>query len=149
MTVSRKSITDALLKLLAPDGGVFKTSGKRLRDPETVAALNSPALFLIKPNENYNRGDSSMLPPRRVLDVFAIIYTNIGDNQDTVPSDVVDDLLDAIDTAMTPSGADLPSGRQTLGGLVNNCIISGDLDLAPGDVQGRGTVVIPIKIMLP
>jgi hypothetical protein len=146
---SRKSIMSALLAKLAPPGGAFPTSGRRLRDPEHVADLVKPALFLIKPNERYDRSSSNTLPPKRIMETYAVIYTDIGNDGDAVPADVIDDLLDIVDAALAPAPADqMRGGGQTLGGLVVNVVIDGSLDIAPGDVQGKGTVVIPINITL-
>lgn len=146
---SRKSIMAALLAKLAPPGGAFPTSGRRLPDPEGVRGGPYPALYLIKPNERYDRSASNTLPPKRLMETYAVIYTDVSGNSDAVPADVVDDLLDIVDTALAPSPADqLRGGGQTLGGLVVNCVIDGSLDIAPGDIQGKGTVVIPINITL-
>ncbi len=145
---ARKTIATRLLATLAPTGGAFATSGRRLRDPEHVATASTPALFLVKPGERSIR--ESGLPPRRVMEFLAVIYTDVGDAADAIPADVVDDLLDVIDAALEPKGRDkLLGGRQTLGDLVYDCVVDGDVELAPGDVQGKGTLVVPINVTLP
>jgi hypothetical protein len=46
-----------------------------------------------------------------------------------------------------PSPATL--GRQTPGGLVSNCYIDGKIMKDPGDLDGDGIAVIPVKILAP
>lgn len=152
---SRKQIAAALLALLAPAGGPFLTSGRRLTDPENVAGGKFPALFLIKPGERYTYdGDGETMPPTRSLDFLAVIYTDYtggtsAENAAFVPADGMDDLLDFIDLALMPLGADALNGnRQTLGGLVYSCIVSGEPKLAPGDSIGKGEMLIPIRVTL-
>jgi hypothetical protein len=121
-----------------------------LIDAEGAAAPGQPALFLIKPNENYVR-DERGTPAARTIDFFAVIYTDVGIDPNAVPADVIDDLLDVIDVQLAPSALDQlqNGGRQTLGGLVYDCRISGQPDIAPGDAQGKGETVIPIQVTLP
>jgi hypothetical protein len=151
MAVTRKQIAAALLALLAPTGGSFPTSGRRLVDPETLSGGQFPALFLIKGTEKYHYdGEGETLPPVRVMDFEAYILVDYSGNAAAVPADGIDDLLDAIDAALAPIGVDALNGnRQTLGGLVYNCKISGDIKLAPGDSIGKGEVLIPIQVTLP
>jgi len=49
--------------------------------------------------------------------------------------------------SLKPSPATL--GRQTLGGLVSNCYIDGKIMKDPGDLDGDGIAVIPVKILAP
>jgi hypothetical protein len=148
MAVTRKQIAAALLALLAP---TVQTTGRRLVDPEQIGGGNFPALFLIKGTEKYHYdGEGETLPPTRVLDFEAYILTDYTATPAAVPADAIDDLLDAIDTALAPPIVDqLNNGnRQTLGGLVYNCVISGDIKIAPGDSIGKGEVLIPIQVTL-
>lgn len=142
---SRKQIMAALLAKIAPLGGAFPVSGRRLQNVESVAKVGAPALFLIKPSERYDR-KSATLPPVRMMETFAIIYINVGSDQNAIPADVIDDLLDVVDASLAAQlGGD---GRQTLGNLVYNCQIGDEIDIVPGDDQGKGTVVIPIHVTL-
>lgn len=147
---SRKAIAAALLALLAPNGGPFASSSRRLAKPEQAAAPGAPALYLIKPKETYHYVDDTQqgVPPVRFMDFMAVIYTDVGDNQNTAPADVIDDLIDTIDAALAPSGLDQlqNGGRVTLGGLVYSARIEGDPFFAPGDVEGKGITTVPIRV---
>lgn len=149
---TRKAIAAALLAQLTA-GGQFVATGRRLRAPEQGASAGKPGLFLIKPKERYayDGGERERgVPPVRTLQFLAVIYTDVGNDETAMPADVIDDLLDAIDSALAPSLLDqMQNGaRQTLGGLVYDARAEGDADLAPGDVQGKGTTVVPIKVIL-
>jgi hypothetical protein len=150
MAVTRKQIAAALLALLN-SSNTFPTIGRRLVDPEQIGGGNFPALFLIKGTEKYHYdGEGETLPPVRVMDFEAYILTDYTATPSAVPADAIDDLLDAIDTALAPSMLDqMQNGnRQTLGNLVYNCTIDGDIKLAPGDSIGKGEVLIPIRVTL-
>ena len=148
---SRKAIAAALLTQLT-SGGQFTTYGRRNAAPEQAASPGKPGLFLIKPRESYKYANEEQhgVPPVRDMEFLAAMYTDVGADATAVPADVIDDLLDAIDTALAPPVLDQlqNGGRQTLGGLVYDCRIEGDVELAPGDEQGKGQVAIPIRVIL-
>jgi hypothetical protein len=150
MTISRKSVAAALLKQLTA-GGQFTKTGRRDRAPEQAASPGKPGLFLVKPRENYSyEGDNRGVPPVRDMRFLAVVYTDFSGDENAIPADVIDDLLDAVDAALAPSPTDqvINGGRQTLGGLVYDCRIEGESDLAPGDVQGKGQTVVPIRVTI-
>jgi hypothetical protein len=148
---SRKAIAAALLARLT-SGGQFTLSGRRNAAPEQAASPDKPGLFLIKPRESYKYDNEQQhgVPPVRDMEFLAAVYTDVGANPSAVPADIIDDLLDAIDTALAPNFADQVNNgaRQTLGGLVYDCRIEGEVELAPGDSQGKGQVAIPIRVVL-
>ena len=146
----RKAIAAALLKQLTA-GGQFTNSGRRDRKPEQAASPNKPGLYLVKPREEYKyEADQRGVPPVRDLYFVAIVYTDVSGDATAVPADIIDDLLDIIDAALAPSVADqLQNGaRQTLGGLVYDCRIDGEVEFAPGDSQGKGETAVPIRVIL-
>lgn len=149
---TRKAIAAALLAQLV-SGGQFTSYSRRLRAPEQAASPGKPGLYLIKPKEayRYDNEDEQGLPPRRAMDFLAVVYTDVGTSENAVPADVIDDLLDAIDAALAPGVTDVLNngGRQTLGGLVYSARIIGELELAPGDIQGKGSTIMPIHVVLP
>ena len=57
--------------------------------------------------------------------------------------------LDAIDAALLPAGADAALGRQTLGGAVHDCKISGVPVRDPGDLDGDGLAIVSVRLTGP
>jgi hypothetical protein len=158
--VARKDIAWAIINQLngqgpqtsplpVPTDPTFPTVGRRLPDPETLSGGTFPALYLIKPSETYTYdGEGDAVPPTRVLDFLAVIYTDFNAQPNVVIADVIDDLMDGIDAAIAPSGSDYLTSRQTLGGLVYNCVVYGEPKFAPGDEQGKGETLVPIRVTL-
>lgn len=147
---SRKQIAAALLAQLN-GGNKFVKTGRRDNAPEQAASPGEPGLFLIKPRESYSYDkDQNGVPPVRELRFLAVVYTDVGTDPNAVPADVIDDLLDAIDAALAPTVVDQINngGRQTLGGLVYDCRIVGEPELAPGDSQGKGQTIVPVHVTL-
>ena len=60
------------------------------------------------------------------------------------PISMLDPLLDAVDAALAPN---IVTRRQTLGGLVSHVWIDGKIMKDPGDIDGDGIAVIPVKIL--
>lgn len=144
--VSRKAVAAALLATIAPPTSPFGPRvGRRLTKPENVASPDNPALFLIKPREKHTAIGEG-LPPMRELRFFAIIFTDVGSDATAVPADIIDDLVDYVTgTLAVPMGQ-----RQTLGiaPAVYDCVIDGEALFAPGDNQGKGETIVPIKLTL-
>jgi hypothetical protein len=66
-----------------------------------------------------------------------------------VSASAINAALDAIDAALAPSSADPALGRQTLGGAVHDCKISGVPVRDTGDLDGDGLVVVSMRLILP
>ena len=152
MSTPRKAIAAALLTQLTA-GNQFTNIGRRDRAPEQAAEPSQPGLYLLKAREHYkyDAGDKERgIPPIRELSFLAVIYTDVGANEQAVPADVIDDLLDVIDQALAPGPMDQVTNgaRQTLGGLVYDCRVEGQIELAPGDAQGKGTTIVPITVII-
>lgn len=144
MSASRNTIMNALATRLqgaAPWGVV----SRRNRAPSSVAAVNQPALLLLRHSEHYAARGPNM-PSVRMINVFAAVYIDTGTDETAIPDAIVADLQDAVDAALA---ADVPQGYCTLGGLVQSAKIAGTVTLAPGDVTGKGLALIPIEIILP
>jgi hypothetical protein len=82
----------------------------------------------------------------------AYVYINDGTNKaaSVTPITSLNNILDAIDPIT--GGVLKPqviNGRQTLGNLVYDCYIEGEIVKVPGDLNGQGVMIIPIKVILP
>jgi hypothetical protein len=142
---TREEIINALFNRLAASGP-FKTVGRRNRDPESIPPCETPALMLVEHSEK-NARPAPNLPPKRTMSLRAIIYSDVGCDENAIPASLVNNLLDAIDAALVPD--DPSSNRCTLGGLVYSVVIEGDVIMAPGDVTGKGLAIMPIQILIP
>jgi hypothetical protein len=151
MNVSREAIMSALFALLsgatfAPlsDGNTgFVTKSRRLKLWTDVG--EQPAIFMAEHSENpsYQAENS---PQKNSLDVEVYVYFKTPVTDEVKPAIDLNSILDGIDAALAPS---ITTGKQTLGGLVSHCRIDGKVLKDPGDIDGQGLAVIPIKILVP
>ena len=138
--MSRETIMAALFTKLTASG-VFLSTGRRLVMWSQVA--EQPALFLRHTGDDYHR-HATGVPARVTMDCEAWIYAKTG--PDVSPDTTLNALIDSIEIALArPPG--FPA--QTLGGLVQHAWIEGKVEIHPGDLDGQGIAVIPIKILCP
>jgi hypothetical protein len=121
----------------------YVTTGRRLKLWTDVAAAEKPAIFQYERGDNYSKGNQYTTIIEMSVDLY--IYTAPGMDSGVTPISILNPLIDAVDAALKPSPA--TPGRQTLGGLVSNCYIDGKVMKDPGDLDGDGIAVIPIKIL--
>ncbi|MCE9561889.1 MAG: hypothetical protein K8U57_07530 [Planctomycetes bacterium] len=141
--MNREAIFAALYTLVTA-GGQFATTGRRVKIWTDVKPAQRPALFLAERAQTYLR-NSEAVPARVTLNAELYIYTDAKD-PNVIGSTQLNNLLDAIDVALAPSPV---TGKQTLDGLVSHCWIEGDIFFDPGDVDGDGMAIIPLKILVP
>lgn len=148
MTVSRKQIANALLSLVSGAYAWKNTPSRHLKLWSDVPRDQRPACFLFEGGEDpdvYSGGQD--INPKRTMMVNIFVYTNANDPS-LVPSDQLNDILDALDAAFA-AARDPMTGRATLGGLVHACRIEGTILKDPGDIDGEGMLKVPVKIILP
>lgn len=146
MAATREAIMEAVYELVI---GVhdFRTTSRRLKLWTDVPANERPALFQAEHAETYSRQSETL--GKRGVDVTLFIYTDAHDAK-TIGATELNTILDELDAALAPTGADLVfAGRQTLGGLVSHCFIDGEVFKDPGDLDGDGLLIVPIKILVP
>jgi hypothetical protein len=146
MMATREQVIEALFAVLQTSGS-FVTTGRRLVDPEGITVEESPALFLVEHQDPYDRKAGYNQLPKRTMEARAIIYNNVGDNQNLIPSTFINNALDAIDVSFAIDNRQTNSF--TLGGLVAACTIDGTIERASGDVTGKAMAIVPIRILLP
>ena len=139
--IAREDVMAALLSRLSIPA--FVTISRRNRAPETLAPSLTPALMLVGHKETYERPSASA-PAKITLHLLAIIYIDVGNDENAIPDAILNGLLDQVTLALKPDQPNL--GRTTLGGLVQSVMIDGDITKAPGDVSGKGLAVIPITV---
>jgi hypothetical protein len=151
MITSRETIMTALTALL--DGVTFaplamgETTwaipvGRRLKLWTDVPL--QPACFVAVHSET-DAYQSEVTPSKTTISADVYVYIKTGDAS-SVPAIDLNNVLDGIDAALAPN---VLTGRQTLGGFVSHCRRDGQVMLDPGDLDGQGLAIIPIKILVP
>jgi hypothetical protein len=150
---ARETIIEALCAQLAqarfsaPLNGrdTWATLSRRLKLWSDVASADQPALFVAEHSET-TAFASETLPGKTTLNVDLFIYISAGHDPRSIPARDLNLALDALTAALAaPPGSD----RQTLGGLVYHCRIEGRIVKDPGDLDGQGLALVPIKILAP
>ena len=142
--MNRESIIAALFNLVS-GAAAFNTASRRLQLWSSLSSSDKPAVFLYERGDVYTRA-SEAVPESVTMNLDVYVYTDAGKDQSAVPATALNNLIDAIDTALAP---DRLSGLQTLSGLVSHCWIEGKVMKDAGDLDGDGVAVIPVKILVP
>ncbi len=122
-------------------------ASRRLKLWSEVPAALRPALFQLESGpETYQWPTPAA--PKRTLEAKLFLYFDARDPA-TPGASAINAALDALDAALAPSGADLALGRQTLGGAVHDCKITGVPVRDPGDLDGDGLAVVSFRLVAP
>lgn len=140
---TREQVLSSLFSLLTASAA-YATASRRLQ-LWTDSGLKFPCLFMAERGDTYVRATESTPGTVTVL-VEVYIYTQPALDSGVIPATLLNNLLDALDTALAPSPL---TGLQTLGNLVSHCWVEGKVMKDPGDLDGFGVAVVPVKILLP
>ena len=122
-------------------------ASRRMKLWSEVPPALRPALFQLESGpETYQW--TSPATPRRTLEAKLFLYFDARDPA-TPGATAINEALDAIDAALAPAGVDLANGRQTLGGAVYDCKITGVPVRDTGDLDGDGLAVVSVALVLP
>ena len=141
--IQREPIFAALFALLSGVPGLVVKS-RKLRHWNDVPPEQQPALFLAlgpQSPEYTTRG----APARWTL--RAEVYVYVRAPEDTVPSTVLNTVLDSIEAALEPSPAAGGVGA-ALGGLAQRCWIDGTIETDEGTLGAQAVAIIPITIII-
>jgi hypothetical protein len=141
--MNREPIYAALFALLA-DAAPFRTASRRLRHWGAVEAAEQPALFQVQKRETATPAEGSPTVWRVALDIY--VYCQAPDDT-SPPASALNPLIDAIEAALAPTGADAVIGAQTLGGLVTHCRIAGAIETDEGALGGQAVAIVPVEIL--
>jgi hypothetical protein len=126
----------AFLQNLAP----FLETGRTVKHWDNCD--NFPALFMEQGAETVTKTGRG-LPQSYTM--TADIYLYVRNESNGTPAPQVNALLDAVDAALKPT---TPDGRVTLGGLVHDAWIEGQIARDEGVLGQIGVAVVPLKILL-
>jgi len=146
---SREAIMTALFTKLqaavfsSPINGssTWVTTSRRLQLWADVAASSRPYMCMTEHHEQQVY-KSENVPAYVTIMIDVFVYIDSKD-QGTTPSIILNIILDALDAAIAPGPGEQ---RQTLGGLVSHCRVDGPVLKDPGDIDGDGLIIYPIKI---
>lgn len=124
------------------------TVARRLVLWSSVPPEQRPALYQFEGGNDEEWKWTNKAIPIVTISVRLFVYIDAKD-ETVVGSIEINNILDALRAAFTPTGADMAKGRFTLGGLVEACRIKGRVFKDPGDLDGDGLLIVPIEIELP
>jgi hypothetical protein len=139
----------AFSALFATVSGAFSwgLASRRMKLWSEVPSAFRPAFFQLESGpETYQW--ISPATPRRTFEAKLFLYFDARDPL-TPGTTAINAALDAIDAALAPSGLDLATGRQTLGGIVHDCKINGVPVRDTGDLDGDGLAVVSVRLVAP
>ena len=90
-------------------------------------------------------------PYKTILEAKWIIYQNVAADPKALGAVENNLIIEGCYRALAPRPTDTGffEKRNTLDGLVHHCFISGNLFKDPGDLDGQGMLIIPIKVLVP
>ena len=145
MNVPREQIYSALFATLQSTlGAKFATISRRWRMPEQVSPESRPALFQVQTGERA-KTNANGEPIIWIATVDLVIYTQGSGDEQTVPSQELNDLLDAIETALAPPPNS--DGKQTLGGKVSHCRLQGNARIVENVNGAAAMAVLPVEVL--
>lgn len=132
-----------------PAARFFETMSRRVKIFSDVSGSQQPACFQAEWATDENQ--ISGMPYKTVLGVNWIIYQNVAKDKSSFGATENNLILGGVRRALAPQPTDVgfPDRRNTLGQLVYHCYISGRIFKDPGDIDGQGMMVIPIKLLVP
>lgn len=142
---TREQVAAALFNLLK-SSATYKYSSRRFKTWTQIQSVMKPALFMIEHEEDHAK-QKMITPAVRVMNIDVYIFISTGLDPNAVPITDLNNLIDTIDPS---SGGVLKpgsNGQQTLGGLVTNVYIDGKIIKVPGDLDGNGVAIIPLKVV--
>jgi hypothetical protein len=90
------------------------------------------------------------MPYKTTLEASWIIYQNVARDPNAIPAIENNLIIGGCRRALAPTPVDIGyPQRNTLGQLVHHCFISGKIFKDPGDIDGQGMIVIPLKLLVP
>lgn len=147
----REPIFEALFALgsvVTWDGGrTFRTKSRRVI--HFSKCPDQPAFFQVEQDERAEQVTG--LPYKWTLPATWMVYQNTGLDPKAVPATENNLILDALQAVVSPRfepGVQF-TDRCTLGGLVYDCKISGNIVKYDGALEGQGIVVVPLVLLVP
>lgn len=133
----------------AADARRFITISRRVKLFNEVSADQQPACF--QAEWASEEAQITGMPYKTTLMANWIVYQCVGREANGLGAVENNLILGGVREALAPRPDDpgFHDKRNTLGGLVHHCFISGRIFKDPGDIDDQGMLVIPIKLLVP
>lgn len=119
----------------------FQKTSRRVRLWTEVPREDRPSLMMMCHSES-PRWSNELAPPYTEFDFEVFVYLDASGESYVADTDI-NIVLDALYAALKPP----PHQRkQILNGLVSHARIEGQILRVPGDLDGDGLIVVPIKV---
>lgn len=127
----------------------FKTVSRRVALFSDVPSSSQPACY--QAEHTSTEGQTTNLPYKTTLEANWIIYHSVGKDKKAIPTIENNLIIKGVRIALQPKPSDpgFLDKRNTLGGLVHHCFISGRIFRDPGDIDDQAMIVVPIKLLVP
>lgn len=145
--MSRNAAVEALRAVVAAAYPWKAPPARRLKLFDQVPPVERPAVFLHEGGDETYAWQSGAIP-RRKIEVKIFVYID-AKAKDAVGAIQLNNIMDALDAALAPKGADALLGRNTLAGTQYMARITGRPVKVPGDLDGDGLLIVPVEIELP
>lgn len=142
---SRESIYSALFAQISA-GYAWALASRRMFPVENIETIKQPAFELRQSENEHADQEKGIGLTRWRLKAVAFIYfrVDITPASTVVPATLANTLLDAVELSLRSPA---PYEPQTLGGLVTNAFIDGEILIDDGSNDGQGVLAIPITIL--
>ncbi len=141
--MNREAIYSALFARVSGASGIVFSS-RKMDVLNSVQAANTPALFMAQRSE-LAKNSALGAPPIWTLNIELFLYVDVGSGSDTVPASLLNPIIDAIESSLSTTN---PSGRQTLGGLVQFARINGEVRIVENTLSTEAAAIIPVEIIV-
>ncbi len=121
----------------------FKTVSRRPRTWSQTGNEGQPALFLAPLGGSITQEQPFGLS-KYILHYMVLVYTRADEGSDTPPQTLLNNCWKAVNGAIA---AKPPGYKQTLGGLVENAWIEGEVPMGSGILDPQCALEIPIRAL--
>ncbi len=143
MNVPREQVSIALFNLISP-AYPWKTAQRAGMMWQDVGSVGQPAMFVFQIGESGTQAQAIGLTKWR-LHFWCMIYLRADAaqiSQQTTIETQMNDILDKIEKALQP----IRGEKQTLGGIVNNAWIEGQIIIDTGILDQQCALIIPVMV---
>lgn len=133
---------------VTPDTHRFKTITRRIRLFADVGTDQQP--WCGQAEHGLMEAQITDMPYKTTMEANWIVYQATAQDDKAIGAITNNLIMQGVRKVMAPKPKDIGwPKRNTLGGLVYHCFISGRVFKDPGDIDGQGMMVIPLKLLVP